>query len=269
MPDQDNQPPQPNPAPAAPLDDDSDVWLEDRKALPGETFYGGRGVAFPIARPPVSAAGTEEEAELKFDICPVRLVPDTLPCLLVVMEQPKGFGRKEVIDRVWDSITKNTGVGTLGRGTTADRLPEILAGGIDVRPTDAPIYAEIGGDKAAEYGCHEDQVIQFLDMDCVEYSYKIVRSDTPPAELEALKRTYPYVDEAAADADSLWLTRFVPDGNPSRAVYESAFGYFVPEDPRRALRCVLLLSDNFERGMRLMKEALTHAGLRPADGRTL
>jgi hypothetical protein len=65
------------------------------------------------------------------------------------------------------------------------------------------------------------------------------------------------------------LTRFVPDGNPSRAVYESAFGYFVPEDPRRALRCVLLLSDNLQRGMDLMKEAVEQAGLCPADGRTL
>lgn len=30
-----------------PDDDLSDVWLEDRKAYPGETFYGGRGVIFP------------------------------------------------------------------------------------------------------------------------------------------------------------------------------------------------------------------------------
>lgn len=271
MPDQDNQPPQQNPAPApaAPVDDDSDVWLEDRKALPGETFYGGRGVAFPIARPPVPLAEAEAEAELKFDICPVCLVPGTLPCLLVVMEQPTGFGRKEVSERVSDNIAENMGVATLGRGTTADRLPNILAGGIDVRPTDAPIHAEIGGDKAAEYGCHEDQVIQFFDIDCLERSYKIVPASTPTAELEALKKTYPYVDDAAAGGDGLWLTRFVPDGNPSRAVYELAFGYFAPGDPRLALRCVLLLSDNFEHGMDLMKEAIEHAGLCPADGRTL
>jgi hypothetical protein len=273
MPDQDNQPPQQNPAPASsvPEDDYSDVWLEDRKALPGETLYGGRGAVFPMAPRPTPPAGADEEAEEEFcfDICPVRLLPDVAPCMLVVMEQPTGFGRKKMCEKVWECIVEKTKVATLGRGTAADRLPEILAGGIDVRPTDAPIYAEMGGEKAAEYGCHEDQVIQFFDMDCVEYSYKIVPANTPPAELEALKKTYPYVDEAAGTADSLWLTRFVPDGNPSRAVYESEYGHFVPGDPRCALRCVLLLSDNFQRGMDLMKEAIEHAGLCPADGRTL
>ena len=37
-----NEPQQPNNP--TPEDDLSDVWLEDRKARPGETFYGGRGV---------------------------------------------------------------------------------------------------------------------------------------------------------------------------------------------------------------------------------
>ena len=48
--------------------------------------------------PPPTSAGriAKAEAELQFDICPVRLVPDALPCLLVVIEQPAGFGRKEI-----------------------------------------------------------------------------------------------------------------------------------------------------------------------------
>jgi len=262
MPDQDNQPPQQNPAPASsvPEDDYSDVWLEDRKALPGETFYGGRGVAFPIRSMPPQAAETDEHDSYRCDVYPVRLVADDLPCMLVVAEQPTGFKRKRLSEQIWDLVLRVTKKGTLARGTTADRLDDILQGGVDVRPTDAPLYAVQGGDKAAEYGCHEDQVIQFLDMDCLERSYQNVPATTPAAELEAIKKTFPYLDEAVG-GDTLWLTRFMPDGNPARSVYESEYGYYVPGDARRALRCVLLLSDDFDRGMRLMDNAVKRAGL--------
>lgn len=261
MTDQQNQPMPENPETTAARPDDDDVWLEDRKALPGETFYGGRGVAFPIRSMPPQEVRTEEDDSYRFDVYPVRLVADDLPCMLVVAEQPTGFKRKRLSEQIWDLVLRVTDRGTLARGTTADRLNAILQGGVDVRPTDAPLYAVLGGDKAAEYGCHEDQVIQFLDMDCLERSYQNVPATTPAAELEAIKKTFPYLDEAVG-GDSLWLTRFVPDGNPARAVYESGYGYYVPGDARRALRCVLLLSDDFDRGVSLMDNAVKRAGLK-------
>jgi hypothetical protein len=235
-----------------------------RRPKPGETFLGGRGVLIPMRRLPVGPEPSAKEAaddDFQFDICLVRLVADGLPCVLVVAEQSPGFGRKRLGQHIWNVVLQTTNKATLGRGTSADRLDDILQGGIDVRPTDAPIYAEIGGDKAAEYGCHEDQVIQFLDVDCLGRSYKVVPATTSAAELEEIKKTYPHLDEAAG-SESHWFTRFVPDGNPARSVYESEFGYYVPGDPRRALRCVLLLSDNFERGLGLMNDAIKRAGLK-------
>jgi len=68
-PNMDNEPQQPSNNP--PPEDDSDVWLEDRKAYPGEKLYGGRGVIFlsqmlsGASRSPLASKPDLEQKEYK------------------------------------------------------------------------------------------------------------------------------------------------------------------------------------------------------------
>ena len=75
------------------------------------------------------------------------------------------------------------------RGIGLGRLPTILATGIDVEPTTAPIFVS-DFDKAWEYG-DWPKVIMALDGMHLDYTYREITSETPADEAALLMLEYP------------------------------------------------------------------------------
>lgn len=75
------------------------------------------------------------------------------------------------------------------RGVSYDRLPTILAAGIDVEPTTAPIFVS-DFDKAWEYGDWPKVIMAFDGMH-LDYTYRQITSDIPADEAARLMQEYP------------------------------------------------------------------------------
>jgi hypothetical protein len=120
------------------------------------------------------------------------------------------------------------------RGVSIDRLPNILKFGIDVEPTDSPIYvAEF--DKAWEYG-EFPKVVMALASEHMEPTFRVLPVDVLEAEIEVLRRIYP--NSYSVDGQT-WISR-VSDPNPAARNYEAAYGRWIPGDPFDALRGIFV-----------------------------
>ena len=123
------------------------------------------------------------------------------------------------------------------RGVELDRLPNVLESGIDVIPTNAPIFADFL-DKALEYGGWPKLVLA-LDSRQMEKTFKEVPSSIPEAELAELCSTFPLV-LPSSDGRSLWLTR-LSEGDPRiGTAYEYGYAWWIRGDAFKALNAVLL-----------------------------
>ena len=128
------------------------------------------------------------------------------------------------------------------RCVTLDRLPIVLASGVDVEPPDSPIYATPHVDKAFEYGgaikwgAQEPTVLLGYDHQALDRTFRKVPSDIAPAELDKLKTTFPNVSPST-DGEMLLLSR-IASGPPA---YEFNYGYWIPGEPFDALRTVVVL----------------------------
>lgn len=117
------------------------------------------------------------------------------------------------------------------RGVSIDRLPRILATGIDVEPTNGPIW--VGSfEKAWEYG-GLPKVVMVLAMDALEPSFVSRSKDADPKELEDLKAAFSYVTEFEG---KIWFS-LVADPNPG---YEVPYGRRIAGDAREALVAVFI-----------------------------
>ncbi|OLT00084.1 hypothetical protein BJF90_07225 [Pseudonocardia sp. CNS-004] len=120
------------------------------------------------------------------------------------------------------------------RGVSLDRLPSILRFGIDVQPTDSPIYA---GDfeKAWEYGDFP-KVVMALDPSRTESTCHVIDDDLPQVEIDELKVVYPHVHKVDGQT---WLSR-ISHTNPTLRGYEAAYGRWIPGDPFETLRAIFV-----------------------------
>lgn len=141
---------------------------------------------------------------------------------------------------VWD-IDRDLAIGCIFRGVSVDRLSIILRTGIDVEPPNRHFFAD-HFEKAMEYG-DWPKVILALDVKKVKRTFVEIPADTPQAEIASLRAIYPTL-RTRNDGEALWLSR-LPDQDPRVASpYEVAHGYWIPDDPRSALRGIVILASS-------------------------
>lgn len=129
------------------------------------------------------------------------------------------------------------------RGVNIDRLPTVLAQGIDVTPTDAVIYAA-EFDKAWEYADFP-KVILALDPLKLDRSFREVPSTCKDDSLSRLQKIFP-TELVSTDGKSLWLSKLSRDDPRVGTNYEMAYAYWIPGNPFEALRAVLIFADSVE-----------------------
>jgi hypothetical protein len=126
----------------------------------------------------------------------------------------------------------------LFRGVSLDRFLPVFTTGVDVEPTDAPIYCS-DFDKAWEYGGSSPgvgpRVIFALDQDMLERTFQTLPIDATPEEIAAVRTTYPHHHEE--HPAGLWFSRidrYVPS-------QEVPYAYWIPGNAKDALMAIFLL----------------------------
>jgi hypothetical protein len=124
------------------------------------------------------------------------------------------------------------------RGVSLERLPIILATGVDVEPPTHPIFVCDDLDKAWEYGGLPKVVMAYDGMQLKSTYKQVVVADTTSDELAKLMSDYPTHIESPA-GDRIWFTRFPGHTRPGFA-YEREYARWIPGDPFDALRAVFV-----------------------------
>jgi len=124
------------------------------------------------------------------------------------------------------------------RGVSADRLTYVLRHGIDVDPTDAPIWVS-GIDKAVEYGGWP-KLILVLDATRLDRTFRELATSGDATERALLRRTFP-TECASEDGSHIWLSRLAPTDTRLATGYEIAYGRWIPGDAREALLAILVV----------------------------
>ncbi|MCK6250510.1 MULTISPECIES: hypothetical protein [Pseudomonas] len=125
------------------------------------------------------------------------------------------------------------------RGVSLDRLDSILKYGVDVLPTDQPIYVA-DSDKALAYG-EWPKLLMFFHPDQLQPTWREVPATLDPVELTEMRKTYP-TQFVSNDGSKLWLSRFSPDAPQVGTDYEVAYGKYIAGNPFDALAGVLVLA---------------------------
>ena len=131
-------------------------------------------------------------------------------------------------------------VGSAFRSVSVDRLPAVLARGVDVEPTHAPMYVSHFLSKALEYGGLPKVVLAF-DPDALDPTFREIPASTPEDEVRALAETFPS-RRVSADGTKLWLTRLDSDDPRAASPYEWEYARWIPGNPLEAIRAVLLFA---------------------------
>ena len=103
------------------------------------------------------------------------------------------------------------------RAVSIDRLEYTLKNGVDVNPTNSPIFCN-GLEKAMEYGGWPKVVMGF-NWEKLEKTFKVVPSDIDKSKLKALKVDYP-TEEKSIDGNKIWLSRLSIDDTRRCTDYE-------------------------------------------------
>lgn len=127
------------------------------------------------------------------------------------------------------------------RGVSIERLATVLRTGVDVDPTDAPIYVS-DLDKAWEYGGFPKLVLA-LDRRSLDRTFRELPSASSADERRAVRKTFPTVLEGI-DGDTLWFSRLAPDDPGITKPYEVEYARWIPGDPFEALRAMLVFASN-------------------------
>ncbi|CAJ1505297.1 hypothetical protein [[Mycobacterium] burgundiense] len=130
------------------------------------------------------------------------------------------------------------------RGTSIERLPAVLRNGVDVEPTDAPIYCA-DPDKASEYakpgfGQSGPGLLMAFHGGHLDQSFRILPADASSAEITEVERFYPHLHRYPDGR--MWFTRF----SDSASAYEIEYGYWIPGSARDALLAIFLLGQEDE-----------------------
>jgi hypothetical protein len=110
------------------------------------------------------------------------------------------------------------------RGKPIECLRSVILNGVDVDPTDTPIFCG-EEDKAFEYarphsGPDGPGLIFALHGDYLERSHQALPADASPEQIAEVRKTYPY--EYPVPYDGLYFSRLAGQIN---IAYESAYGY--------------------------------------------
>lgn len=116
------------------------------------------------------------------------------------------------------------------RGVEIARLPQVLTSGVDVVPTNAPIFVS-DFDKAWEYpSTSAPRVVFALRSNMLKRSFQTLPLDASTAEIADVRTEYPHQHEHDR---CLWFSR-IAEQNRNLA-YESAYGYWIPGNAKDAL----------------------------------
>ena len=150
--------------------------------------------------------------------------------------------RKHLAPFIEELVGPDLLLGTISscRGVTADRLPVILLSGCDVEPSTAPFFTG-PLDKALEYGCDSDQVIQIFRPEHLVSSWREYPSSLTTAERACIEKDYPTVIPIV-DGIRLWFTRFPFEDPRAATPYESEYGSWIPGDASLALAALVILA---------------------------
>jgi hypothetical protein len=163
-----------------------------------------------------------------------------LPLRLVVTT--KTYGRRDLANAITDTFDSQMLMALISscRGVGIDRLPVILSTGYDVEPTDAPFFTG-PLEKALEYGCVTDQVIQIFHPRCLDPSWREHPASIPQEKRESIERDFPTVIPSV-DGTRLWFTRFRFEDTRAATDYEREYGHWIRGDARQALAGLIILT---------------------------
>ena len=138
-----------------------------------------------------------------------------------------------------------SGINSLVRGTSYTNLDTILTTGVDVVPSNAPIFCTQFPEKAMEYGRDEQNttsrmILLFYDRKKLERTFIEISSETPQSDIQELAKTYPTIEDSK-DGSKIWLSRLQKTDTRRTTDYEYQYAYWIPEDPFDALVWVILL----------------------------
>lgn len=127
------------------------------------------------------------------------------------------------------------------RGVAPDHLLRVLTHGVDVEPTDAPIYCGDFG-KAWEYGGTSGgrgpRLIMALDQRQLLPSFHVLSSGASPEDIAAIRETYPY--HHSEHPNALYFSR----NNTYFPGYEVPYGFWIPGTAGDALMAIFLVGDD-------------------------
>ena len=135
-------------------------------------------------------------------------------------------------------------IGATMRGVGLDRLPLVLASGIDVQPADAVVYVD-ELDKALEYG-GEEKLILILDPNNLASTWEEVDASLDPKRLSDLRSRY-QTELRSEDGRTVWFSRLPRSDRRVSSDYEVAYARWIPGDPQEALLGLLLVGPDLDR----------------------
>ena len=133
---------------------------------------------------------------------------------------------------------KAKGLAVVSRGVSLDRLQFVLENGIDV-PPGAPLWVEIGIEKAWEYG-GSPKLLLVLAQEALQPAHLVLPSSTPEQELEVYKTQYQTVLRRE-DRGEIYLSRLKPTDRRVGSGYEQAYCRFPAGDPRNCLVAIIIV----------------------------
>ena len=160
---------------------------------------------------------------------------------LLLGKVPAGWGRTRFSDPLMLEVVKKTGTLGLNRGVSAESLKLVLQNGIDVEPTESPIFAVQYIDKALEYGCNADQIVMVFDPQKVSRTWVELDAGSSTEEINKLQAIFP--TRLDSRDGKIWLSKFNQDDGRLATSYEINYGFFVPGDPWNSLIFLMYLSD--------------------------
>jgi hypothetical protein len=125
------------------------------------------------------------------------------------------------------------------RGKPIDRLGGVMANGVDVDPTDTPIFCA-EEDKAYEYAKPEwggkgPGLMYALHGGYLERSFRMLPADASPEDIAEVRKTYPH--QYDSPHDGFYFSRLADQSNTA---YEYAYGYWIPGNAKDALLAIFL-----------------------------
>lgn len=132
-------------------------------------------------------------------------------------------------------------LGLIYRSVSYEKWDYIKENGVDVSPTDSVIYCDCLG-KAFEYGSWP-KVIMGFDSNLLDRTYREVNSPMEESELQTLLEKFP-TKETSVDGSKLWLSRLAVNDRRRTSAYEIQYARWIPEEPWKALKLIILADLN-------------------------